>query len=83
MSSQRTVDAVVDLCLPVADRWLPAARDGLADRQIADVARQVVELGIPALPETGLTKEVAESIATDLDRVLHTAARPVTNGRTP
>jgi glutamate--cysteine ligase len=83
MSSQRTVDAVVDVCLPVADRWLPAARDGLADRQIAEVLRQVLELGIPALPRTGLTEEVAQSIATDLDRVLHKAARPVTNGRTP
>jgi len=83
MSSQRTIDAVIDLCLPVADRWLPAARDGLADRPIAEVARRVLELGIPALPDTGLTKEVAESIATELDRVLHRAARPRTNGGTP
>ena len=32
MSDPRTVDAVLDACLPVGDRWLPAARDGLADR---------------------------------------------------
>jgi glutamate--cysteine ligase len=82
MSAPDIVDAVVDRCLPVADRWLPAARDGLADGQLAKVARQVAELGIPALSETGLTKEVADTIATDLDRALHPAARPVINGRT-
>ena len=81
MSSQPTVEAVAELCLPVADRWLPAARFGLADREIAAVARQVVELGIRNLPATGLTKEVAESITTDLDRVLHRATSP-TNGGT-
>jgi glutamate--cysteine ligase len=83
MSSQPSVEAVVELCLPVADRWLPAARDGLADRPIAEVARQVVELGIRSLPDTGLAGEEAESIATDLDRVLHRATSPATNGGTP
>ena len=83
MSAQHLVDAVVNLCLPVADRWLPAARDGLGDAPIAEVARRVVELGIPALRATGLSDEQTDSIATELDRVLHTAARPLTNGRTP
>jgi glutamate--cysteine ligase len=82
MSAQHTVDAVVDVCLPVADRWLPAARDSLADAPIAEAARQIVELGIPALRKTGLTNEQAESVATELDRVLHTATRALTNGRT-
>jgi glutamate--cysteine ligase len=82
LSAPEITDAVVDRCLPVADRWLPAARDGLADGPIARVARHIAELGIPALSDTGLTKEVVDTIATDLDRVLHTAARPVSNGRT-
>jgi glutamate--cysteine ligase len=81
-ASQSTVEAVVELCKPVADRWLDAARDGLADRQLADVASEVVELGIQAMPDTGLTDEVAESITSDLDRVLHRASRPASNGRT-
>jgi glutamate--cysteine ligase len=85
MADQATVERVAQLCRPVADRWLPAARDGLADPPVAAVARRVVELGIRALPNTGLSKEVVESITTDLDRVLHrtTAGRPLTNGGTP
>ncbi|HET9143658.1 ergothioneine biosynthesis glutamate--cysteine ligase EgtA [Actinophytocola sp.] len=75
MSSQATVDTVVELCRPVADRWLAAARAGLADQKIAQVAGPVLELGIQALPETGLGKEVVESITADLDRVLRRAAR--------
>jgi glutamate--cysteine ligase len=82
MASRATVEAVVELCKPVADRWLDAARDGLADRQLAEVASAVVELGIRAMPDTGLTHEVAESITSDLDRVLHRASRRAINGRT-
>jgi glutamate--cysteine ligase len=74
------VDDVVELCRAVADRWLPAARAGLADRPVAAVAAHVLELGIRRLPDTGLTKEVAEPIANDLDRVLH---RATSNGGTP
>ncbi|HEU5475237.1 MAG TPA: ergothioneine biosynthesis glutamate--cysteine ligase EgtA [Actinophytocola sp.] len=74
MSAPATVESVVELCQPVADRWLPAARAGLADRPIAAVAARVLELGIQALPETGLGKEVVESITADLERVLHRAA---------
>jgi glutamate--cysteine ligase len=75
LSSPATTDKVVELCRPVADRWLPAARAGLADREIADVAVPVLELGLQALPDTGLDKEVAESITAALGRVLHRAAR--------
>jgi glutamate--cysteine ligase len=82
MSSQPTVDAVVDVCLPVADRWLVAARHGLADPPIAAAAGKVVELGMRALPDTGLPKEVAESITADLERVLHRAAAHGRNSRT-
>jgi glutamate--cysteine ligase len=81
MSRPDTVDAVVDACEPVADRWLPAARDGLADPPIASAARAVLDLGSRALPAVGLGKELIESIETDLDRVLYRAGRPTTNGR--
>jgi glutamate--cysteine ligase len=74
------VDEVVELCRPVAGRWLPAARHGLADSPVAAVARRVLELGLARLPDTGLPKEVAEPIANDLDRVLH---RATSNGGTP
>jgi glutamate--cysteine ligase len=83
LSSQPAVETVAELCRPVAGRWLAAAQDGLADRPVAAVARRVAELGIPLLTDTGLTREVADSIATELDRALHGAARPATNGGTP
>jgi glutamate--cysteine ligase len=79
MSTHDTVEAVAELCRPVADRWLPAARDGLADKPIAAVWPTVAELGVRALPNTGMSKEAIESIETDLDRVLRRAA---SNGRT-
>ena len=54
LSTPRTVDAVLDACLPVGDRWLPAARDGLADRALATAAAAVLDLGARALPGMGL-----------------------------
>ncbi|MFL6142655.1 MAG: ergothioneine biosynthesis glutamate--cysteine ligase EgtA [Labedaea sp.] len=82
MSDQSTVEAVVELCRPVAGEWLTAARHGLADARLAEVARAVVELGIPALRSTGLGAEFLDPITTDLDRVLHRATSPATNGGT-
>jgi glutamate--cysteine ligase len=82
LASDQAIDAVIDACLPVADRWLIAARDGLADHSIARAASNVVELGIQAIPELDLPKEVAKSIAADLDRVLRMGTRPHSNGRT-
>lgn len=81
MSAPHTVDAVVEACEPVAGRWVPAARDGLADPPIASAARAVLDLGSRALPAVGLGQELIESIESDLDRVLHRAERPTTNGR--
>lgn len=50
LSSAETVDRVLDACLPVADRWLPAARVGLADPGLAAASRTVFELVLEALP---------------------------------
>ncbi|GLW94124.1 ergothioneine biosynthesis glutamate--cysteine ligase EgtA [Actinokineospora globicatena] len=49
MEDRATVDAVVAACEPVADRWLDAARLGLADPDLRRAARQVLDLGIPAV----------------------------------
>ncbi|MGX7827795.1 ergothioneine biosynthesis glutamate--cysteine ligase EgtA [Actinokineospora sp. 24-640] len=54
MSEPATVAAVAGACLPVADRWLPAARLGLADAPTAAAARTVLDLGLRALPGLGL-----------------------------
>lgn len=69
LSTPRTVDAVLDACLPVGDRWLPAARDGLADRALATAAAEVLDLGARALPAMGLGHDLTEVIRTDLDRL--------------
>ncbi|WP_184816410.1 ergothioneine biosynthesis glutamate--cysteine ligase EgtA [Actinophytocola algeriensis] len=69
VSDRRTVDAVLDACLPVGDRWLPAARDGLADRAIARAATTVLELGAAALPGMGLPAGLTSAIVADLDRL--------------
>lgn len=69
LSDHRTVEAVLEACLPVGDKWLPAARDGLADRAIATAARTVLELGAHALPGMGLSTELTSAIVADLGRL--------------
>jgi glutamate--cysteine ligase len=69
LSTPRTVDDVLDACLPVVDRWLPAARDGLADRALATSAAAVLDLGARALPGMGLADDLTEAIVADLDRL--------------
>ncbi len=69
MSNPRTVDAVLDACVPVGDRWLPAARDGLADRALATAAATVLDLGARALPGMGLGADLTAAVLADLDRL--------------
>ena len=70
MSDQPTVEAVLEACLPVGDRWLPAARDGLADQAIATAANTVLSLGADAVPGMGLPSELATAIVADLEKLL-------------
>jgi glutamate--cysteine ligase len=53
-ASEEAVDEALALALPVADRWLPAARDGLADPPLARVAADLIDLGRAALSGTDL-----------------------------
>ncbi|OLF15132.1 ergothioneine biosynthesis glutamate--cysteine ligase EgtA [Actinophytocola xanthii] len=69
LASPDTVDAVLDACLPVGDRWLTAARQGLADPDLARAAATVFDLGARALPRTGLGHDLTASVLADLDRV--------------
>jgi glutamate--cysteine ligase len=68
LATPATVDAVLDACLPVGDRWLTAARDGLADRALAEAAATVLDLGARAMPDLGLGRELTEFVLADLDR---------------
>ena len=69
LSTPRTVDAVLDACVPVGDRWLPAARDGLADRALATAAAAVLDVGARALPTMGLGPALTAAVLADLDRL--------------
>jgi glutamate--cysteine ligase len=67
LSTESTVDDVVEVAAPARGRWLHAARYGLADRRIAAAAQGVVALAERAL---GRTVDVAPAIAaTVLDRL--------------
>jgi glutamate--cysteine ligase len=70
MSDQPTVEAVLEACLPVGDRWLPAARDGLADRAIATAAASVLALGAAKVPAMGLPSDLTTAIVADLDQLI-------------
>ncbi|SES19589.1 ergothioneine biosynthesis glutamate--cysteine ligase EgtA [Actinokineospora terrae] len=62
-----TVDAVVEACAPVADRWLDAARLGVTDPDLRLAARRVLDLGIPGVPALDLP---AAHAATATDRLV-------------
>lgn len=70
LADRRTVEAVLAACLPVSDRWLPAARHGLADPELAAAAATVLELGAGAIPDLGLAPDLTTAIVTDLERLL-------------
>lgn len=66
-----TVDKVLELCEPVAGKWDCAARFGLADRAIADVASEVVDLGCAELGATGLPPETITGISEGVQSLVH------------
>lgn len=66
-----TVDKVLELCEPVAGKWECAARSGLADRAIADVASEVVDLGCAELGATGLPPETITKIGEGVQALVH------------
>jgi glutamate--cysteine ligase len=49
LADPATTDAAMEACLPVGDRWVDAARTGLADPAIARAATRVFDLAIAAL----------------------------------
>ncbi|WP_460848494.1 glutamate-cysteine ligase family protein [Phytohabitans suffuscus] len=59
---EETVDEASARALPAADRWVAAARDGLADPVIGAVAPRVVELARKALADTDLTAAQAGAV---------------------
>jgi glutamate--cysteine ligase len=64
-------DAVIDVCTPVADRWLTAAHEGLGDAALAQAAGKVAGLGLAALGASGLSAELVDQVTADIERRLH------------
>ncbi|WP_199432204.1 glutamate-cysteine ligase family protein [Qaidamihabitans albus] len=70
-----TVDRVLDLCAPVAGRWEAAARHGLADPELATVARAVADLGCAELAAAGLPAGTGAEIIDTVQRRLRRRGR--------
>ena len=63
--------AALALAAPVADRWLPAARYGLADPALRSVAADVLDLALRGLDRTGLPAATRDRVTEITDRRLH------------
>jgi glutamate--cysteine ligase len=74
MADDATTDAARDLAAPVADRWLPAARDGLADPSVRAAAVDVLDLACRNLDRTGLPSATRDRVADIVHRRLHRGA---------
>jgi len=66
MARPSTIDQALDLTGPTADRWLDAARVGLADPALSEAARAVAELGASALDHLDLTPAQQTQVLDDL-----------------
>ncbi|WP_372470400.1 glutamate-cysteine ligase family protein [Saccharothrix luteola] len=69
-STSQSVDGVLAATEGAANRWLAAARYGLADPVLARAARDVVDLGCAALSDTDLSVGQTDAIAEELHRTL-------------
>jgi glutamate--cysteine ligase len=66
MSDPAVVDQALAAAEPAAGRWLPAARNGLADELVRRAARDLVELGTGALDRTGIDPALGTEIGNRL-----------------
>lgn len=66
MARPSTIDQVLDLTEPTANRWFEAAHDGLADLALRQTARQIVQLGADSLDHLDLTAAQQTRVLADL-----------------
>jgi glutamate--cysteine ligase len=66
MARPATIDQVLDLTEPCSGRWLAAARDGLADPVLSQVASRVLQLGAGALDDLDLLATQQRRVLDDL-----------------
>lgn len=70
MSGPDVVDQALAAAEPAAGRWLPAARNGLADDLLRQAARQVVEVGTGAVDRLDLGKDLAIEVGDRLHYIV-------------
>jgi glutamate--cysteine ligase len=73
LGNERIRSAVRHACEPVAGRWIEAARYGLRDPLLAQVAGTLLDLALRALDRTGLPPSTREEIARIVARRLAVA----------
>ncbi len=62
VATPATLEATLEACEPVLDRWWSAARHGLADRVLARAAAAVFELACATAPDLGAPRWVTERL---------------------
>ncbi|AGL20910.1 glutamate--cysteine ligase GCS2 [Actinoplanes sp. N902-109] len=72
-SGDALVDAARDLAAPAADRWVPAARDGLADPVVRAAAAELVDLACRHLDRASLAQPQRDLVADIAGRRLRAA----------
>lgn len=71
LDSDASTNAALEICEPVADQWVRAARRGLADAELAHAATRVFELGGEALERSDLDSLLTAEVRHQMDRTLH------------
>lgn len=74
MADDTTTAAALEVTVPLADAWHRAARQGLADPDIATAAAAVVRLGTDALPALGLPPPQADDVVRRWDGLVRQAS---------
>jgi len=73
LADDPTTQAALELAAPTADRWLPAARAGLADRELRRTAVAVLDLACRRLDRTDLPSAVRRQVIDIVQRRLRQA----------
>jgi glutamate--cysteine ligase len=73
-ASEHTVDAAADIASAVADRWVPAARDGLADPALYKAACALLDLACRALADIGVGEPTITAVTDVVGRRLSLGA---------
>jgi glutamate--cysteine ligase len=80
LDDHRALDEARAACEPVEDRWLDAARMGLADPTLAAAAARVFDVASRALGHTDLSAAARDSVIDVVDRRLRGDSTPHRNG---